>query len=625
MSFERNGNIIETFGWDITHPFAGVGDAVTDLMNDRSKGIGKYVKDFIEDEINSVGAAAIHTLTDPITSALGSVTNVETYVKDKIVALLTDTTQGIGKTIHDAMHTLTDPITGALGSITNVEEFVKNKILALVNDTSQGVGRVIHDAMHTLTDPINTALKDIKDIPAFVKDKITDGIKDVVGEVLTIEKKVKGALDSLKAAGLKFGKELHKVINKIKDAEHKMMRFVKKAIKQLKNFAKKIKDVCSDWWKLVLEWLLKILNKYLAHLNKLYFLYTFSRSWICLTILFILYGCLSIWSVFGNLNTIVRYVVFYGIMYYWYTLGFFTLKLHIDPATFVKQFIDFFHHFYDNLKHWWKESTDAIDWMYFVIVSYIYAGLFSLVILLVSYIVPIVFNVLGTDNAIYVRNIVFYLLMYYFYTKGYFSIDVNKDSIQFVEDLVYSLTHPKKFFESLGDYVWEWFDMTMSIDLFIGYWILLTCVFMIYDNLNLFDVFDEFGDGGAWFAQNGVFYGIMFLMYLSGFFNLTSSAKELYDFFSTLSWREISNLSVNFFLWLFFIVVSFVYAVILSAIIVVFSLATDVFNIFGSDNAVITRNVFFYLALCVIYSFGLMTFKIPDGQDIWSVINFLLF
>jgi hypothetical protein len=240
-------------------------------------------------------------------------------------------------------------------------------------------------------------------------------------------------------------------------------------------------------------------------------------------------------------------------------------------------------------------------------------------------VVSIVFNVLGTDNAIYVRNIVFYLLMYYFYTKGYFSIDVNKDSVQFVEDLIYSLTHPKKFFESLGDYVWEWFDLTMSIDLFIGYWILLTCVFMIYDNFNLFDVFDEFIDGGAWYAQNGVFYGIMFVMYLNGFFSLTNSAKELYEFFSTLSWREIVNLSVTLFLWLFFIVVPFVYAVILSAIIVVFSLATDVFNIFGSDNAVITRNVFFYIALCVIYSFGLMTFKIPDGQDIWSVINFLLF
>ena len=516
----------------------------------------------------------------------------------------------------------------AIGDI-HIDKYIKNAIDTAVSksegaiqDTSKGIGKWIKDNIHVLIDPVTGALKDIKDIPNFVKDEILKGTSEITSFVKNTEKEVKKALKSLEAAGLKFGKDLKKklfsVINEIKKQECWLLKQIRKALKTLKNQFHKINQLFGDWWHFFLNILLKFLNKYLKRIDYFYFFYTFIRAWIGLTIVFALYGCLSIWSVFGKYSSPVRYVIFYSILYYWYTLGFFTLSLHIDPATFVSEFIEFFRDFFKNLKNIWKQFVDLVNWLYFIIVSFLFGILVSLIILLCTIVTPVLFNLLGEDNQIYVRNIIFYVIMYYLYSNNYFSIDVSKDPIKYVKDLWDDMCHPKRFFESMGEKAWEWFNIMISVCLFVIYWILLICIFMIYDNFNIFDIF---GDNYSWYVENGVICGILLLLYLNGIFSPTQNAKELYTLFTTLSWKEIVNFSTNYFLWLYFIVVSFIFAVVVSTVIIIIALVSPFFDILGSDNNIYVRNAFFYIVLIIIYSLGYMTYTFPSGSDVWTAIR----
>ena len=130
-------------------------------------------------------------------------------------------------------------------------------------------------------------------------------------------------IHQIEKAGLKIGKEIERELNKAVDFVKKGEKFIENKVKFGFNFLndkfKFIGNLFGDWYKIVLDYLKNFLNSVIDYIETVYFVYKFCVYWVGLTVLFTLYGLISIWSVFGEFNTPARYIIFYSIMYYFYT------------------------------------------------------------------------------------------------------------------------------------------------------------------------------------------------------------------------------------------------------------------------------------------------------------------
>ena len=145
---------------------------------------------------------------------------------------------------------------------------------------------------------------------------------------------------------------------------------------------------------------------------------------------------------------------------------------------------------------------------------------------------------------------------------------------------------------------------------------MLTAVFMTYDSFNIWEVFGDY----SWYAKNSAFYGIMYALYSHGYMDITKSVNEMYTTLTTTSWSDLLNSCVLTFQLIYFIVMSFGFAIIISTLIIFLSL-TSLFNILGDDNSIYLRNVFFYVMLAIIYNDGYMTLPSTKDIDIWSLFK----
>ena len=571
--FDSLGNKIEStfekLGDDILHGIEDVGDFGTKLVRE-----GKDIINTTDDFVNK--------------NLINEVKNFPAKLKEvsKIVSTVEDSFEQLGSDIRD--------LDGKFISIGNtIEHDIKN--------STKGAGKFIKDAVGSVKDEILSVTREIKDTSDNAKKMLTKTIKEV------------------EAAGLKIGKEIEQGINKAVDFAKKEEKLienkVKKGINQITDKLKAFGKLFGDWYQLILDYINAFLNSIIEYIETVYFVYTFCGYWIALTLLFVLYGMISIWSVFGEFNTTARYIIFYSIMYYLYTLDYFTLHLTLDPKEMINNFIDFFKNFSSNIQGYWKKFDEDIRWFYFIFVSYFYAILISFLILITGFVVP-VFDVTGKEFSIYLRNIAFYAIMYYMYNNQMFSLKAVDNPVKAVEDFFKNLSNPQSFFKNLGDGVLKIIADIFFVILFVIYWVMLTAVFMTYDSFNIWEVFGDY----SWYAKNSAFYGIMYALYSNGYMDITKSVNEMYTTLTTTSWSDLLNSCVLTFQLIYFIVMSFGFAIIISTLIIFLSL-TSLFNILGDDNSIYLRNVFFYVMLAIIYNDGYMTLPSTKDIDIWSLFK----
>ena len=559
---------------------------------------------YIQGKMDTAKDNAVNEIKNNITT-IASVSKYFGYIDSFLKEIggdINDFPDYIKKKMEDAK---TDAVNEIKNNITTIASI--SKYFGYIDSFLKEIGGDITQFGHYMEGKM-TGLKDE------FKDATTDigkFINKIKSEAELAAKKAQNALISLEKAGIKLEKELerdlHKVIDYAKKLEKNALNKIKKEFNKIKD---KIKHFVPDLLGII-DKIFNFLNSYLDYLDTLYFIYSLFWTWIALALLFALYGSISIWEVFGPLSTTVRYVLFYGILYYLYLQKQFTLVLEIDKKHFLKHVKDFLVNFFKNIKSYWKKFVSELKWLYFIIWTYLYAVFFSIIILLTEFVVPF-FNILGPENAIYMRNVVFYGIMYYFYQKKTFTL-VN-DPIQQVHILWNNLSNPKDLFKSLGDGFLNFMDGIISLVLFAAYWILLTLIFMTYDNFNIWEVFGEY----EFYATNIVFYSIMYVLGTYGCFSISSSVKEVYSVFKNLSWKGVLQSWIEYIKIVYVIVSSFVFAILISAVIFVLSLLTSVFDLLGEDNNIYLRNLMFYVPLSALYYNGFMTL---DVDYLWSFVE----
>ena len=543
------------------------------------------------------------TIQDIISKGDSIIRTVEDVVKNDVVKKILLIPEDI-KVATDGVTQIKDDIKGYGDKIVDFGEKIEKvggMIESEVKDVTKGAGKFINDT-------VNSAKNEVLSITGEVKNLTDDATKLMNKTIHQIE-----------SAGLKIGKEIERELNKAVDFVKKEEKFIenkiKKGIDQLKEKFKLLDKLFGNWYELILDYIKGYLNSVISFIETVYFVFTFCGYWIALTLLFVLYGMISIWSVFGEFNATARYIIFYSIMYYLYTLDYFKWDISLDAQKMINDFIDFFKNFSSNIQGYWKKFDEDIRWFYFIFVSYFYAILISFLILITGFVVP-VFDVAGKEFSIYLRNIAFYAIMYYMYNNQMFSLKAVDNPVRAVEDFFKNLSDPQSFFKNLGDGVLKIIGDIIFVILFVIYWVMLTAVFMTYDSFNIWEVFGDY----SWYAKNSTFYGIMYALYSNGYMDITKSVNEMYTTLTTTSWSDLLNSCVLTFQLIYFIVMSFGFAIIISTLIIFLSL-TSLFNILGDDNSIYLRNVFFYVMLAIIYNDGYMTLPSTKDIDIWSLFK----
>ena len=194
-----------------------------------------------------------------------------------------------------------------------------------------------------------------------------------------------------------------------------------------------------------------------------------------------------------------------------------------------------------------------------------------------------------------------------------FSLPAVDNPVTAVENFFKNLSDPQSFFKNLGDGVLNIIQDVFFVILFVVYWVLLTFVFLTYDSFNIWEVF---GEDNSWYVKNIAFYSIMFALYSNGYFDITESVSDLYTRLTTTSWSDLCTSAIQTFQLIYFVIISFGFAIVISTLIIFLSL-TPLFNLLGEDNAIYLRHVFFYAMLTVIYNSGYMT--LPSSTDITKI------
>ena len=194
-----------------------------------------------------------------------------------------------------------------------------------------------------------------------------------------------------------------------------------------------------------------------------------------------------------------------------------------------------------------------------------------------------------------------------------FSLPAVDNPVTAVENFFKNLSDPQSFFKNLGDGVLNIIQDVFFVILFVMYWVLLTFVFLTYDSFNIWEVF---GEDYSWYVKNIAFYSIMFALYNKGYFDITESVSDLYTRLTTTSWSDLCTSAIQTFQLIYFVIISFGFAIVISTLIIFLSL-TPLFNLLGEDNAIYLRHVFFYAMLTVIYNSGYMT--LPSSTDITKI------
>ena len=537
-------------------------------------------------QIVNKGESIINTVDDVIKNdVIKRIVRIPQDIKDATV-VVTD--------VIDDIKDFGDQIVTAVEKIDDIANTIENE----VKDISKGAGRFINDT-------VKSAKKEVLYVASEVKDLTDDATKLMNKTIHQIE-----------SAGLKIGKEIERELNKAVDFIKKQEKFIETKIKngidQISEKFKFLGSLFGDWYGIVMDYIKGFLNSVIDFIENVYFVFTFCGYWIALTLLFVLYGTINIWSVFGEFNTPARYIIFYSVMYYLYTLDYFTLHVTLDPKEMIKNFINFFKNFSSSIQDYWKQFDNDVRAVYFIFVSYFYAILVSFLILLTGFVVP-VFDVAGKDYSVYLRNVAFYAIMYYMYNNQMFSLPAVDNPVTAVENFFKNLSDPQSFFKNLGDGVLNIIQDVFFVILFVMYWVLLTFVFLTYDSFNIWEVF---GEDYSWYVKNIAFYSIMFALYNKGYFDITESVSDLYTRLTTTSWSDLCTSAIQTFQLIYFVIISFGFAIVISTLIIFLSL-TPLFNLLGEDNAIYLRHVFFYAMLTVIYNSGYMT--LPSSTDITKI------
>ena len=158
----------------------------------------------------------------------------------------------------------------------------------------------------------------------------------------------------------------------------------------------------------------------------------------------------------------------------------------------------------------------------------------SILMVIIQFFLPL-FNIFWKDLAIYVRNAVFYGLMYYYYYKQEtFTLPVINNPFTTISNFFKNLQNPKEFFKSLGENVLDYFKRVCSLLLFVFYFIIIAIIFITYDNFNLWDVF---GDDYAGYAEMFAFCSILFALGWNGFYSITDLLDMLYTTLKGMTWN----------------------------------------------------------------------------------------
>ena len=568
--FNKLGNQIKDIAEDL-------GDEILDGLQDAGGFVGKLV---------SKGEDIVDTADDFVNK------NLINEVKNFPAKL--ETVRRTAGSVTKSFKKLGDDVRSIGEKVSNIPTDVFNEI----KDTTKGAGRIIKDTINSTKNEILSVTREIKETGDNAKRVLVKTIKEV------------------EAAGIKLGKEIedefNKAVNFVKKEEKLIENKVKKGINLITDKLKEFGKLFGDWYDLVLGYINSFLDSVSTYIENVYFVFTFCGYWIALTLLFVLYGTINIWSVFGEFNTPARYIIFYSVMYYLYTLDYFTLHVTLDPKEMIKNFINFFKNFSSSIQDYWKKFDNDVRAVYFIFVSYFYAILVSFLILLTGFVVP-VFDVAGKDYSVYLRNVAFYAIMYYMYNNQMFSLPAVDNPVTAVENFFKNLSDPQSFFKNLGDGVLNIIQDVFFVILFVVYWVLLTFVFLTYDSFNIWEVF---GEDNSWYVKNIAFYSIMFALYSNGYFDITESVSDLYTRLTTTSWSDLCTSAIQTFQLIYFVIISFGFAIVISTLIIFLSL-TPLFNLLGEDNAIYLRHVFFYAMLTVIYNSGYMT--LPSSTDITKI------